>query len=193
MEMHCDMLGKMLVQLPHQYQALDPNRMTLLHFILAALDILQTPTPHTDHIVDWVYALQVHPDSYGHCARCGFAAAPNNGTPFDPHHLVLDSGDFVYAEAHIAMTYSALCVLRILGDDLGRVNRGAVVGALRHLHIHNGSFRCLARSSEDDMRFVYCACAISELLNDWSGVDKEKATEFILSCQVMRWVGRLIC
>ena len=33
------------------------------------------------------------------------------------------------------------------------------------------------------MRFLYAACAISYLLKDFSGVNIEKACEFILSCQ----------
>jgi len=33
------------------------------------------------------------------------------------------------------------------------------------------------------LRTIYAACAISYLLNDWSGVDIEKACSFILSCQ----------
>jgi hypothetical protein len=33
------------------------------------------------------------------------------------------------------------------------------------------------------MRYVYCACCISYMLNDWSGLDKEKICKFILDCQ----------
>lgn len=39
----------------------------------------------------------------------------------------------VYDTSNIASTYAALCILRTLGDDLGRVNKAAVIGALRHL------------------------------------------------------------
>lgn len=33
------------------------------------------------------------------------------------------------------------------------------------------------------MRFLYCACCISFLLDDWTGLDKELAKGFILSAQ----------
>jgi len=33
------------------------------------------------------------------------------------------------------------------------------------------------------MRFVYCACAVSSMLDDWSGIDQDKATQFILKSQ----------
>ncbi len=32
-------------------------------------------------------------------------------------------------------------------------------------------------------RFIYCACVISHLLNDWSGINISAATKFICSCQ----------
>jgi len=37
--------------------------------------------------------------------------------------------------------------------------------------------------SETDMRFNYCACAIATMIEDWSGIDKEKLTSHILSCR----------
>ena len=44
-----------------------------------------------------------------------------------------------------------------------------------------GSFS--SRLMEIDMRFIYCACVISHLLNDWSGIDVDAASNFIISCQ----------
>ena len=35
------------------------------------------------------------------------------------------------------------------------------------------------------MRFLYCACAISALLDDWSGVDVDLALAYIDSCKGM--------
>lgn len=32
---------------------------------------------------------------------------------------------------------------------------------------------------ENDMRFIYCACCISYILDDWQGINIEKATEYI--------------
>lgn len=45
------------------------------------------------------------------------------------------------------------------------------------------SFRCTQTAYEYDLRFLYAACAISYLLKDFSGVNIEKACEFILACQ----------
>ena len=47
----------------------------------------------------------------------------------------------------------------------------------------NGSFRAVQSDvGESDVRFLYCACAVSAVLNDWSGVNKELAVQYILSC-----------
>jgi len=51
------------------------------------------------------------------------------------------------------------------------------------LQQEDGSFSCVPGGSENDMRFIFCACAISHMLQDWSGIDKEKAYQFIVSSQ----------
>jgi len=33
------------------------------------------------------------------------------------------------------------------------------------------------------MRFLFCASAISSLLNDWSGVDMDRSVSYIKSCR----------
>lgn len=82
-------------------------------------------------------------------------------------------------DGHIAMTYSALCILVILGDGLSRLNRPALLRALKALQQEDGCFSSTG-DSESDMRFLFCACAISTFLNDWSGVDVEKARKYIV-------------
>jgi geranylgeranyl transferase type-1 subunit beta len=43
-----------------------------------------------------------------------------------------------YDGSHIAMTYTALATLLILGDDLSRVNKKAVLISLRNLQLEDG-------------------------------------------------------
>lgn len=52
-----------------------------------------------------------------------------------------------YDCSHIAMTYTALASLLILGDDLSRVNRPAVIEALKALQLPDGrsEFEAVAR------------------------------------------------
>ena len=49
----------------------------------------------------------------------------------------------------------------------------------------DGSFSATLEDGEYDMRFVYCAGAISEFLNDWSGFDVDKAVQFVVGSQVI--------
>lgn len=77
------------------------------------------------------------------------------------------------------MTYTALCILLTLGDNLERVNRKAIIRSLRQLQRENGSFSSSFDHSESDMRFLYCACAISYILDDWSGIDQDLAVKYI--------------
>jgi geranylgeranyl transferase type-1 subunit beta len=39
---------------------------------------------------------------------------------------------------HLAMTYSSLCSLVILGDDLSRVNKIAILKSIKHLQNDDG-------------------------------------------------------
>ena len=154
-----------------------------------------------DAIVDWIYSLQVvvagaeagedgNGDSWKNAGfKGGTFLGPSASASSDdeaggcPHHHRHE-----YDQGHVAMTYTALCTLRTLGDDWRRVDRKAIANALRGLQLsEDGSFRSVAAGSESDMRFLYCACSISHLLNDWSGVDVDAATQYIKSCR--SWDG----
>ena len=47
------------------------------------------------------------------------------------------------------------------------------------------SFQTTVEGSENDMRFIYCACCISYILNDWSGVDIPRVVQYIKKSRVM--------
>ncbi len=141
-------------------------------------------------IIDWIYAQQVHPwtdpeTGVESLDGCGFRGGSSGGVPFDAHRTTgVDPKRFPADHAHIAMTYTALCCLRILGDGaFSRVNRRAVIGALRNLQQSDGSFSSTRLRSESDMRFLYCACAISSLLCDWTGFDTDRSVRFVAASQ----------
>ena len=54
------------------------------------------------------------------------------------------------------------------------------------IHFSFHSFCFTAQGSEDDMRFMYCASCVCYILNDWSGMDVDKAVNFIKRSQVKR-------
>eukprot|EP00127_Corallochytrium_limacisporum_P004827 Clim_evm10s183 gene=Clim_evmTU10s183 len=163
--------------LPQPYLSLDNIRLNALFFALSGLSIMDEPIRHksksTQEIVDWIYSCQVPEDAeYGG----GFRGSPYLGYTGDGSTGPRDSG-------HLAMTYCALLCLRILGDDLSRVNRSGCVKLLKTLQQENGCFMACGGGAEQDLRFVYCACATAALIDDFSGIDRDKVLEFIKKCQ----------
>lgn len=57
---------------------------------------------------------------------------------------------------------------------------------LKVLQLPNGVFCASKDGSESDMRFIYCAACISYIIDDWSGVNIEKATDYILKSLVSK-------
>lgn len=62
----------------------------------------------------------------------------------------------------------------------------------------DGSFSASVEGNEFDMRFVYCACCICYMLNDWGRVNKTQMGQYILNslvsfCQKFVVVHFLLC
>ena len=64
------------------------------------------------------------------------------------------------------------------------------IGEISFVFLSFRSFCFAAQGSEDDMRFIYCACCVCYMLEDWSCMDIDKAVEFIKRSQVLRKRGR---
>jgi geranylgeranyl transferase type-1 subunit beta len=174
---------------------LDTNRLTLVHFCAHALDLLGywNDDDHEDDdgsgdasksvlrqsIIEWIYSLQVPGGFIGGDFLGSNPASDRRdeqpaGGPF---------GCCGLRRGHIAMNYTALTVLRLLGDDWSRVDRESIVESLSKLQLPNGSFACAPGGSESDMRFLYCACCISHMLGDWRGVSVPAAVAYVRSCR----------
>ncbi|NXA61917.1 PGTB1 transferase, partial [Mohoua ochrocephala] len=154
-------------------------RLTIAFFALSGLDMLDSlDVVNKDDIIEWIYSLQVLPtEDRSNMNRCGFRGSSYLGMPFNP-----SKGPGIshpYDSGHIAMTYTGLSCLVILGDDLSRVNKDAILAGLRALQLEDGSFCAVLEGSENDMRFVYCASCICYMLDNWSGMDMKKAIDYI--------------
>lgn len=201
-----------LRQLPNAYSKLDTNRLTLVHFCVHALDLLgvwdnddddddsssrqlqQSFGLNKEAIIEWIYALQtITAASSSHPEFAGFKGGTFLGGSFESAPTTTTksiTGPQNYNHGHIAMTYTALCTLKTLGDDWSRVDQTGILQAMKHLQLpDDGSFQCIAAGSEHDLRFLYCACCISHMLNDWSAVDQDKAVEYICACR--SWDGAI--
>ncbi|KAK6633181.1 hypothetical protein RUM43_000742 [Polyplax serrata] len=153
----------------------DCSRLYLAFLAISGLDILNALDTISEdgkaHIIEWVYSLQIVPNEAYSVDRCGFQGSHSHIIKGYPHE---------YEKGHIVMTYTALAILIILGDDLSKVNKEAVLAGIKALQLENGSF-CAAKHEESDMRFVYCAACISYFLNDFKALDIDKLKKFIKS------------
>ena len=90
-----------------------------------------------------------------------------------------------YMQGHLAMAYTSLVVLQTLDKDKihnGCVDKKALVDGMKLLQQPDGSFCATLEGNECDMRFLYCACAVSAILGDWSAVNVEAAVSYVKSC-----------
>ncbi|XP_045501286.1 geranylgeranyl transferase type-1 subunit beta [Colias croceus] len=175
---HVKYFMRFLNILPSSLSSHDTTRVTIAYFSVSGLDVLGSISSISielqRRIVDWLYQLQVHPDKdTGDMSACGFQGSSTV-------NIDLSSENKMYRCGHLAMTYTGLCVLLALGDDLSRLNRKAIVEGVKALQTKEGNFSATLSGCESDMRFVYCAACISYILNDWSGFNIKRATDYII-------------
>lgn len=188
--------------LPFHYVGLDTGKLSAVYFTVVGLDILGAlDSINKEGIVEYVYRMQI----IGHTGRSCSTSKPFGfiGSAYLSHTLctpgikadlkangnesvccntIHSANASRYQVGHIAMSYTALATLLTLGDDLSRVGKSDVVSGLRELQRVDGSFGATVDDCESDMRFLYCACAISTMLGDWSGVDTDRAVQYVLRC-----------
>jgi geranylgeranyl transferase type-1 subunit beta len=177
--LHSKYFSRCLTILPSQTSSLDNSRVTVAFYSLASLDLLHSlPTSlpyNASELIVWIYRLQLITDSNACGFRGSSCAITSRTTPNS------------YDQIHITMTMTALLSLLLLGDDLANVQRSKIASSLVHLQLPNGAFLATPLSTESDLRFVYCACAVAYILNDWSGIDKDRCTNFILQCRTYEY------
>ena len=152
----------------------DAMRLTSAFFALSGLDLLNSldnaMAGRKKDAIEWIYKLQVT------------KAGPRSG--FRSSTMIPDSIETVYHCGHLAMTYTGLAALLILGDDLSRVDKESILEGIKACQNPDGAFMAMVTGCESDMRFVYCACCISAILDDWSGMNKARAIDYILKSLV---------
>lgn len=96
-------------------------------------------------------------------------------------------GNLDSTHSHILTTFAAICAIACLGTDdaYSLVDRSKVYYFLKSLWIlESGSFRVHFRDGESDLRAIYAALAIMDMLNLRLEVDqKAKLEKFIFACQ----------
>ncbi|KAK4406129.1 Geranylgeranyl transferase type-1 subunit beta [Sesamum angolense] len=178
---HIYYLLMMYQLLPSPYQGQEINRLTLAYFVISGLDILRAlDRIDKEAVINWVLSLQAHPrnDStlekgqfYGfHGSRSSQFQSNNNGA------AILNG-------SHLASTYCALAILKTVGYDLSLIDSELLLKSMKDLQQPDGCFMPIHTGGETDLRFVFCAAAICSMMGNWSGMDREKAKEYIVNCQ----------
>ncbi|XP_059403751.1 geranylgeranyl transferase type-1 subunit beta-like [Carassius carassius] len=178
-ERHVRFFQSCLHVLPERYAPHETSRLTIVFFALSGLDVLNAlDLVDKPGLIEWIYSLQVLPtEDQSNLSRCGFRGSSHIGVPYNSSKG--PGAPHTYDSGHVTMTYTGLACLLILGDDLRRVCREAVMSGLRALQLDDGSFYSVPEGSENDMRFVYCAACICFMLDDWSGMDRQRAIDYI--------------
>ncbi|KAK7083123.1 Geranylgeranyl transferase type-1 subunit beta [Halocaridina rubra] len=183
---HIKFLQRCLQVIPFSVVNFDTSRMTVLFFTLSGLDLLdaldELGENERKNIIDWIYSLQIIPlkssvtDNEG---KGGFRGGSSLASCRSSEEYLenIDSFDC----GHITMTYTALASLLILGDDLSRINKKSILAHVAALQCQDGSFFSTLGGSENDMRFMYCAATICYILQDFSAINVDLATKYILN------------
>ncbi|KAJ3512226.1 hypothetical protein NLJ89_g3640 [Agrocybe chaxingu] len=174
---HCK---RCLTGLPSSQTDVDGSRLALAFYCIGSLDllgVLEDCVPLTDRELwrAWLWEQQAE-GKHG----TGFRPSPfmTAQVPSDQSQLYMD-----HDAPHIIMTYTALLSLAILRDDFSKLDRPGITKFLRSCQRVDGSFSTVPGSHEFDLRTVYCAFAVSSMLNDWSGIDVPRALAFIATCR----------
>ncbi|KAK6234199.1 hypothetical protein QUC31_006605 [Theobroma cacao] len=178
---HVAFLEMMYNLIPHYYQSQEINRLTLAFFTISGLHLLQAlDRVDKDRVANWVLSFQAHPQSKAELKNGQFYGFHGSRTSQFPPD---ENGLSPYNAGHLASTYCALAILKTVGYNLLTIDKESILISMRNLQQPDGSFMPLHVGAETDLRFVYCAAAVCFMLEDWSGMDREKAKEYILNCQ----------
>jgi len=161
-----------LSQLPGAYTSLDTNRLTLMHFLVNSLDVIQddrlfNPLKGEEirtRVKTWICNCCIRPSA----EEAGFIGGTFMGLPFNSEPVPVAVSPKPAGSIHIAMTYCGLLTLLALNHDLATLPYMEILNGLSNLQNTTGplagSFKSHHEGSESDMRFLYCAVCIDRIL-----------------------------
>lgn len=176
---HVSHAKRCLTGLPGSQIEADSARLGIGFYCLGILDLVgalpNERESDRERWTEWLWDQQTQ----GECGS-GFRPSPFM-TPEQPDDVKIECTK--YDSPHVIMTYTALLSLAMLRDDFSRLNRPGIVTLLHNCQREDGSFSTVPNDGESDLRTLYCAFAISSMLNDWSGIDVDRALRFVQSCR----------
>ncbi|CAN1174013.1 Geranylgeranyl transferase type-1 subunit beta [Linum perenne] len=182
-ERHLTYLRMMYQMIPYHYQSQEINRITLAYFAISGLDIIGAlDTVDRDEVASWVLSLRAQPRDVSEINNGEFYGFNGSRSSQFPSG---NSRGFSGNHSHLASTYCALAILKTVRHNLFNIDWTPLLMSMRNLQQPDGSFLPIHFGAETDLRFTYCAAAICFMLDNWSGMDRDKATEYILKCKVV--------
>jgi len=178
---HCT---RCLAGLPFSLITVESSKVAFIFYCLGSLDLLDTLDTATKEIERESWRNDIWGLHAGGTWGSGFKPSwymTSSDVANDPQRLSTYESEF--DTPHMIVTYTALIALAILRDDFTRLDRGGLVTFLRSSQREDGSFTSDPTGGDTDLRLTYCAFVICTLLNDWSGVNVEKALEFVRRCR----------
>ncbi|ORX34942.1 terpenoid cyclases/protein prenyltransferase alpha-alpha toroid [Kockovaella imperatae] len=176
---HVNFFLRCLQALPASGTSQDANRITIAYFCLSGLELLgaledKTTAQQRDAWIEWIWSLR----------------SPNGG--FGGSTFMITTSNANTSPGHLPSTYTALLCLAILRAPLDRLDVPGLVSFLRSCQGQDGSFSPLPRSQSEgdfqsDLRMTYCACAVSSIISDFSGINVDAARAMIRQCRT--WEG----
>ncbi|XP_043696891.1 geranylgeranyl transferase type-1 subunit beta-like [Telopea speciosissima] len=180
-DLHIRFFQMMCETLPSDYEGQEINRLTLAYFAISGLDILGAlDRVDKEEVASWVLSFQSRPRSRDDLDNGQFYGFHGSRTS---QFQLAGSKALNHNGSHLASTYCALAILKIVGYNLSSIDSESMLISMKNLQQPNGSFMPIHIGAETDLRFVYCAAAICFMLKNWSGMDREKAKDYILNCQ----------
>ena len=195
--------------LPEPYVELETSRLTAIYFSVVGLAILgRLDRVEKQKIVDYVIGMLVHSEASGGELVSGFVGSSYLGHAFGTCEGCCDenldeltlcyttkastctsinksNGKLMgskYLRGHLCTNLFSTSYIDDFGRALDKLPKKALVRQVALLQRDDGGFFASESGCECDLRFMYCACAISSILDDWSGVDKERACSYIIGC-----------
>lgn len=175
---HCK---RCLTGLPASQVDTDPFKLALAFYCLGSLDLTNQITAGSTKESDrelwreWIWAQQTSGPS-----GTGFRPGPYMSISGEPDNLYSETSE---SAPQLIMTYTALLSLAMLRDDFSRLDRSGLISFLKACQNEDGSFSVEPYGGDADLRTMYCAFAISKMLDDWSGICLDQALRFIASCR----------
>ncbi|CAI0443091.1 unnamed protein product [Linum tenue] len=135
-ERHLMFLQMMYQMLPHHYQSQEINRLTLAYFAISGLDIVGSlDTVDKDEVASWVLSFRAYPEDIAEINDGEFYGF--NGSRSSQYHSD-DAGGFSNNHSHLASTYCALAILKIVGYHLTSIDWRPLLMTMRNLQQPDG-------------------------------------------------------